>query len=185
MVSRHIVSRGCHYQLCDGDFWHVSPRAGSFLFNNAFLGEGVVMTISAINSVPGLEKVVSPYGIKAQNDSKEQEWERIRRMSYDKLPSRINGMYLFDNKETAITAAQAWFPGENRKLLEAQIIASSRVARADARLLDCTQEYWSRNAHKYWQGEITSEPFIEIIVEGSVYFPGWKSPPFGIGAGWR
>jgi hypothetical protein len=185
MVARHIVSRGYHYQLCAGDFLHVAPAADSILFNNVFLGEGVVMTISAINSIPGLEKAVSPYGVKAQNDPKEQEWERIRQMSYDKLPSRINGMYLFDDQQTAIAAAQKWFPNENRQLLEARIVENSRIARADAKWLDCTQEYWSRNAHQYWRGEFTLEPFTEVIVEGHVYFPGWKSRPFGVGAGWR
>jgi hypothetical protein len=33
---------------------------------------------------------------------------------------------------------------------------------------------------RYWRGEMTDNPMPEIFVDGGLYFPGWKSPPFGL-----
>jgi hypothetical protein len=32
----------------------------------------------------------------------------------------------------------------------------------------------------WWQGEMTAAPIREILVDGTVYFSGWREEPFGL-----
>jgi hypothetical protein len=32
----------------------------------------------------------------------------------------------------------------------------------------------------YWAGEMSADPIPEIIVHGTIFFPDWQRPPFGL-----
>jgi hypothetical protein len=118
------------------------------------------------------------------NVEKVNAWERVRQVVDKNLPTRQHALFLFDDEEMAVRAGQTWFPGEARLLVEARVGNSCRIHRADSCWLNCEPPQWDLNAERYWRGEMTPEPFPEIVVDGPVYFPGWEKPPFGIFAGW-
>jgi hypothetical protein len=107
----------------------------------------------------------------------------VRVAEYPHVPSRRGTIFLFDDLQFAERARDTWFPGEQRHLLEARIIKGSRVHRADAKWLDSTREHWEENARWYWSGDMTADPRPEVLIDGAVYFPGWRDPPFGRLAG--
>lgn len=165
--------------LYPGIFWHVSPQSGSPLFNNAFLGKGVVTTISAINKMPGMAGALTPYAMKVRTDPKEIVWERVRREINPRLPTRDGALFLVRNEEEAKNISAKWFPGENRHLLRAQIIIPSGFWCCDAQWLNANEEKWEQNAHRYWKSEMSDDPKREWLVDGAVYFLDWEKPPFG------
>jgi len=175
-----VICRGQPVRLLPQQFWHlVHPTAGLVL-NNAFLGEGFCSSMSVICRMPGLEKVGSPYGFKAKVDDKEQTWERVRTSEYPNLPSRCGAFFLFDDRQFAEQLRDRWFPGEDRIIVSVQIVEGSRVHRADAKWLDATPDRWEENARRYWSSEVTTDQRPEVLVDGAVYFPGWRDRPFGL-----
>jgi hypothetical protein len=162
-------------------YWHLTSATGSFLLHNARLGHGVCTSISAVRRA-GLEHAATEYGA-LLNVEKENAWERVRQVVDPNLPTRQHALFLFDDKAAADRALQTWFPNQERHLIEARVVTTARTHRADSHWLDCQQPQWDENAERYWRGEMTADPLTEIVVDGAVYFPGWKDPPFGIGAG--
>jgi hypothetical protein len=150
------------------------------MLHNVWLAEGICPSISTINRMPGLEKAASPYAIKAMSDAKEQIREATRLEVYAGLPSRKGAVFLFESGEQATSAMRNWFPKETRRLIEARIVEGAAIHVADARLLDCRESEWDANARKYWRGQMTASPFREVLVDGLVYFPGWRAKPFGL-----
>jgi hypothetical protein len=150
------------------------------MLHNVWLAEGIGTSIAMMSRTPGLERAVSPYAIKIMSDAKEQAWEAARLAVNAKLPSRKGAVFLFESEGQAAAAMQTWFPKETRTLIEARIVKGATVHVADTRLLDCRENEWDANARKYWQGEMTAAPFREVLVDGRVYFPGWRAKPFGL-----
>ena len=175
-----VECRGETYALLPGRCWHLT-HSNSNLLHNARLGGGKVQSVSVWNRSPEMEGgVCSPYSLKAMSDPKEQIWERVRLGMKRGLPSRQGAIYLFDNEKYAHEAMHSWFPGQTRTLVEARIALGSRVHAADARLLECVESDWEACAERYWQGEMKAAPIREILVDGTVYFPGWREEPFGL-----
>lgn len=177
-----VNCRGRDYVLRPELYWHLSAR-NALLLNNVFLAEGLCHSISQMNEMPGLERAVSPYGLKAQNDGKEQIWEAMRRKVDPRLPSRIGAVFLVGSEDWANRLNELWFPNERRLVLEARVIEGSEVHYGDARWLESPPEAWEANATLYWGGKLTKDILPETLVHGLVYFPGWRKAPFGVGAG--
>jgi hypothetical protein len=177
-----ITAHGRTYELRQERYWHLTPRHGAYLLHNAYVGQGICWSTSAVRREPGLGQAITMYGAFGNVD-KESAWERIRQVVDNNLPPRQHALFLFDDEAMVDHARQTWFPGQDRLLLEARIANGARVYRAESRWLDCHQPQWDENAARYWRGEMTANPFPEIVVDGPVYFPGWKQSPFGIGAG--
>lgn len=166
-----------HVELLDGEYWHlVDPD--SQLLGNAFLGKGLIASGSVMaRSIPGAG---SSYGLFNQHTRKERAWEDVRVQNYPQRPSRINALFLFDDRATALGANRDWFGGQ-RVALKARIVRGSNHFVADARSLDAANESaWITQATHYWAGIETSEPVHEVIVDGWVFFPEWQLPPFGV-----
>jgi hypothetical protein len=172
---RHILLPGC--------FWHLVHPGLGLVLNNAFLAEGLCTSISLMQRLPGGEGITSPYAIRAVTDEKEQIWEDARREHHQNLPSRIGAIFLFDDKDLAERAMRHWFPQERRLMVPARIVQGALIHRGDSRWLDGERGRWRDYAARYWAGEMTSDPLPEVLVDGHVYFPGWREPPFGKGEG--
>jgi hypothetical protein len=177
-----ITAHGRIYELRPERYWHLTPPYGSYLLNNAYVGQGICWSTSAVRREPGLGQAITKYGAFG-NVEKENAWERARQIVDRDLPPRQHALFLFDDEAMADRARQTWFPDQDRLLLDARIATGARVHRAESRWLDCDQPRWDENAGRYWRGEMTADPLPEIVVDGAVYFPRWKQPPFGVGAG--
>lgn len=173
-----VECRGQLHQLLPGEYWHLTHPNG-ILLSNVRLAEGIGTSISAINRIPGLELAVSRYAMRVMGDAKEQTWEAARLAIAPNLPSRKGAVFLFEGKDQAETAMQTWFPTETRTLIKARIVEGATIHVADARLLDGGEEDWHARARDYWQATMTATPFREVLVDGFVYFPGWRAEPFG------
>lgn len=174
-----VTCRGQTYHLMPEPFWHLSHPTAGFLLHNVPLAEGLCVTISEVNRLPDLESAISLYGLRAKSDEKEIVWEAVRSTLNPNLPGRRGAMFLFDNLKVARSAMLLWFPREQRDLLEARVVQGSRLHKADAKWLDCDRDRWKECARNYWSGAMTDDPVPEVLVDGAVYFPGWRSPPFG------
>jgi len=174
-----VKSDGQLYALESGTYWHLT-EPNRMMLHNAYLAEGMCHSISAISRMPGLESAVSPYALRTMSDHKEAAWETARISIDNHLPSRRGAIFLFNDEAVATEAMHLWFPKEVRCLVEARIVRGAKVHKADAKLLDCLEPKWTEHATKYWRGEATKAPLIEVLVDGTVYFPGWQRPPFGL-----
>lgn len=183
MTENIILCRGQSYELRPESYWHLAHPTAGFLFQNVALNEGICWSISAINCMPGLENAMSLYSLKVINDKKEKVWDRIRMDIDTELPSRKGAIFLFDSEEMALAVMAKWFPTETRHLLEVRVTKGGKIRRADAKWLDCDEDRWEENAYQYWAGNMMCDPIPEVLVEGAVYFPGWKRQPFGVGTG--
>ena len=176
-----ITARNVEYALLPSTYWHLTDE-NDFLLHNVFLGEGISMSVSAVRKIPGLQKATSPYAFfKADTDAKEAVWETVRLEKFNHLPSSSASFYLFDSEDTAIATNAKWFNGQ-RLIVQVRIVRGAQTHTADACLLDCENKRpeWGDYATRYWSGEMTQTPLAEVLVDGSLYFPDWKSKPFGL-----
>ncbi|MCH8203133.1 MAG: hypothetical protein IH996_08510 [Proteobacteria bacterium] len=175
-----VVCRGQTYNLLLDRYWHLSHPEAGFLLHNTVLSEGLCMSISAITRMPNMEFAVSLYAMKTMTDEKEKVWEEVQLENDEKLPSRCGAVFLFDDRGIATQMLGTWFRNEPRHLLEVRVVQGSKMHRADTKWLDCTNDRWRRNAQRYWAGEMTANPVPEVLVDGKVYFPGWREAPFKV-----
>jgi len=183
-------------------YWHLTPARGSFLLNNAHVGDGICWSVTAFRRKPALGQAIESLGLSLSElltfrrcrtrrrlarlhallhaitqvriVCQENAWERTRQLVDKNFPSRQHALFLFDDEGMADRARQTWFPNENRLLVETRIVVGARVHRADSLWLNCHPLQWGKNAERYWRGEMTADPLPEILVDGAVYFPGWK-----------
>jgi hypothetical protein len=176
-----ITAKGVNYALLEGTFWHVADPGWSMLFNNARNKEGLCPSVSLMNQVQGQEDIISPQSLKGQSDPRELIWERVWMETDDKLPTRNGSLFVVAKEEAARFICDHWFHGQNRHIIATRILRDSTMFEADANWLECTEKDWEDSARKYWAGEMSDQPFPELLVHGCVYFPDWKKPPFGLG----
>jgi hypothetical protein len=179
-AAETIVARGVERKLLPGTRWHLAHPQYMMLFHNVRNGEGVIPSISLAVGVPGQEDMVNPQIIEAQNDPKEQVWERVRKETDTSLPTRNGAFFVVSDAEAAETINQRWFYGDNRHLLATRVIEGSTVFEADASWLDSTEGQWEESARNYWTGKSSATPIRELLIHGAVYFPEWRKPPFGL-----
>ena len=172
-----VTANSNTYALLPDEFWHLIAE-GSHLPHNILVGKGVCGSTSVLARQPGLEAVSTMYGFQAQQDTKEQLWEGARLAEDENLPTRIGSFFLFESEQLANAANDNWYSKNKRQLVKARIVMPSRLHRADTVWLDCNdsdEATWRTNAEKYWRGEMTENPFPEVIVDGALYFPDWKT----------
>jgi hypothetical protein len=177
-----ITARNQTYDLRRECYWHLTPAQGSHLLHNAHNGQGICWSTSAIRRAEPDAAAVTFYGAFGNVDRRTlgSAFERPSTKTYrpGNTPS-----FLFDDKAMADRSLETWFPNEKRLLLDARVDTNARTQRADSRWLDCDATQWAENAERYWRGEMSEDPLPEIVVDGAVYFPGWKEKPFGFFAG--
>jgi len=171
-----IQANDKEYELLDFPFWHLVSKDGVFsdvFYHNVNLGEGILATVSLIAYSETINGFQTPYSFSRINDEKEMVFEQVRESLYPHLPSRFKSLYVFDLIETADKAKEEWFVNNQKDILECRIVDGSVLHRADATWLECSKPHWGENAKKYWSGETSDSPFIEVLVHGLVYFPKW------------
>lgn len=147
------------------------------MLHNTRLREGILPTGNILNGFLPSGTIISPYTFFNSQPRKEEAWESIRVNDFPDLPSRRDAIFLFENETDLENANQKWWPGEPRRSLQAVIIDGSLLHKADTSLLDCLEDAWESNARTYWSGDQTENPLFEVIVQGAIYFPEWKSFP--------
>lgn len=159
----------------DTPYWHLVK--GPWLFyHNVRLGKGAIFSISAvIETDPCITNAQTPYSSNRINDAKEMIFEKIRRNKFPNHPPRLKIFYVFDDSSLANRALIEWFPNENRIIHECRIIPGAIIHKVDAALLNASTDQWAKNAERYWKGEMTEQPFPEVLVHGGLYFPDWES----------
>jgi hypothetical protein len=162
--------------------WHLTDP-DSWLFHNVFLGKGWTRTVTAIAQEfgPGF---ATQYQISNSEPDKEDLWERIRLQVAPDAPSRMGSFYLFESEQDADVAMSKWFSGHHKIRLQVLTFPPSitTVHRADSKWLNHPRPEWENAARQYWSGATSSEPMVELIAQGSIFFPGWERPPFGLKA---
>lgn len=166
-------SAGNSYEIIPTIYYHLTQPT-SFMQHNARLNRGILFTNTAISELPGLAAVSSPYAIFNAQPQKEVVWERIRADHYPHEAPRINSLYCFENESDAEVAQLRWFANEGRLKVAVQATNNARISRADSCWLDCHETDWDAHARRYWAGEMTSDPSIEIIISGITYLPDWE-----------
>lgn len=172
----HVSCRGRDYSLQPGVFYHL---ADEILLWNVRLHEGLCPSVSVLNEAEAEHGFVTMYGAFRGQSAKERLWESIREADFPEVPTRQNGFFLFESGQAVQTAREEWFPHDPRPVVEVRIVTGSVVHRADARWLDAVQADWNEASRRYWTGDMTDDPRVEIILKGLVYFPGWREHPFG------
>jgi hypothetical protein len=151
---------------------------GKLLFNNVRCARGDLFSVSLLSDDENTANAASGYGGRARTDLKEQEFERIRKEHFQDRPSRINGLFVFDDLHTAECAAVRWFSTDPRIILEARLVVGASIHRGDAIWLDRAElGDWIQCASAYWDGQLTDDPLIEVVVKGRVFFPRWEEFP--------
>jgi hypothetical protein len=179
-ITETIVARSHAYSVGLRPYWHLIGSGGGILLHNVRNHEGICWSMSVVRTVPDLQDVFTMYGKFNPSPEKEKVWEEARLTINPALPTRMHSFFLFDDETIANRANDSWFAGQNRLKVEARVTVGARTHRADGRWIeDSDAGRWRFNAEQYWRGEMTSNPLAEIIVEGAIYFPGWKKPPFG------
>ena len=164
-------------------YWHVVPTAGvnaMIFYNNVMVHKGALLSVSAgIQAEPHLQNAHTPYSFSRLNDEKEMVFEQIRRTEFSSKPPRLKSLYLFDNYTLVERALAEWFPNERKNVHECRILidGNCNVHKADTVWLNSQPTDWERCARNYWEGNLSDNPFPEIIVDGAIYFPAYETIP--------
>lgn len=168
-------------EISETPYWHLVPNKGSdamMFYNNVMIGKGVIGSISAlIKTHPDLEGIQTPYSLSRLGDAKEAAFESVRKLIYPEHPSRLKSFYLFDDYNIVEKALNDWFSNEQKTIHECRVISGSVIHKADATWLNCSSDNWEENANKYWSGIMSDNPFPEVIIHGSIYFPTFMTFP--------
>lgn len=165
---------GGMHQLTDNAYFHWADESAT-LCHNAKLGRGVTMSVSAMVAVSGIAGFTTPYAAMGPEKEKEAVWEAVRSADFAYKPTRDRAFFCFANKETAQVAKARWFPEARKTLLQVRMTSSTAVCYADSRWLDCAKPEWVSASRNYWMGLETTDPLIEVIACGPLYFPEWES----------
>jgi len=165
-------------EVIDTPYWHLIPEHGGLFYNNVRVGKGALLSVTAgIQAEPHLENAQTPYSLNTIHDAKERVFEEIRLKHYPTCPPRLKTLYVFDDPDIAERARAEWFRDEPKIVHECRILAGSVVHRADSIWLNCPRSDWQACAHRYWRGDVSENPFPEVLVHGALYFPDWQTFP--------
>jgi hypothetical protein len=174
-----IVTYRAIEEIDETTYWHLVPASGlgaQMFFNNAIVGKGLVHSVSFMVELDSnLANAQTPYSMGTTETEKERVFEDIRLARFSSLPSRLKAFYVFPSIEIAQRAQREWFASDPKIPVRAWIAQGSKIHTADAQLLRGSRGSWTSNAERYWFGHMTDEPFPEVLVHGSLYFPDWKS----------
>lgn len=107
----------------------------------------------------------------AQELLKEYIFEEVRKAEFTSAPSRKKCMFLFEpSPDPWLYLSKLGLMPTERRLIEVEPIAhQSSVMPVDSRHLDCNMEVYAsivEHARRYWSGSTTSNPTIEVLLEG-------------------
>ena len=174
-----INIKGALEEIEEKPYFHLVPSItttfGHIFYNNLKVGKGLIVAISkAIESEPQLRNAQSGYSLFHLNKEKENVFEEIRKADFPEKPSRMKALFVFESQKDAERAQMKWFANEDRKIHLAWIRKGAKIHVGDSNWLNCEQNRWQKNAERYWKEEKSTDPFIELVVHGYLYFPDWE-----------
>jgi hypothetical protein len=102
--------------------------------------------------------------------AKELLFEEVRVQDFPSLPSRRSAIFLFPSTEEPVSFMERMkFVAADRTVVEIEPLPTARIHRADANQLNCnglSRTEQKRDAALYWQGSVTREPVIEVLLDG-------------------
>ena len=189
-VGKTVFVKNVEWNLSAKEFWHIVPvetdlveasieaRSGAILgdlcmtLNNIYLKERLFALEMLLEGKDTLQRG------KSQN---EIIFEQIRASDFSDKPCRYKCVYLFKNQDDAKHKNARWF-GDRRKIIKCYIVlvAPLLLFEADSNHISMLEEPMQPEevgeiARKYWNGEITRNSCVEILVNGVLYFPEWRS----------
>ncbi|PLK49559.1 hypothetical protein C0V76_03735 [Uliginosibacterium sp. TH139] len=102
-------------------------------------------------------------------------FEEIRSARYPTCPPRLKSLYVFDDYALVERALREWFQNERKVVRECRLLVGAVTHKADTAWLNAHPAQWAQFAERYWVGEMTDNPFPEVLVHGALYFPEWES----------
>jgi len=161
----------------DKPYWHMVGTPWLF-YSNVQVGKGALLSVSAgIEAEPHIHNAQTPYSFARREDEKEELFEKIRQTKYPHCPSRLKTLYVFDDYALVQRSLTEWFPNENKTVYECRVLSGAVIHKADAVWLNSFPHEWVANAENYWGGQMSENPFPEVLVHGALYFPGWEHFP--------
>jgi hypothetical protein len=161
-------------EIRDQVYWHLVPPSGfnvDMFKNNVRVGKGALLSVSVgIAAEPHLENAQTLYSLSRIEDLEERLFEEVRRKNFPHLPPRIKTLYVFDEYSLAERAQAEWFQNDPKEVHECRIIKGSNFFRADTIWLNGSQDQWQERVSRYWNGEMSDNPFIEVLVHGALCF---------------
>ena len=162
-------------------YWHLVPSSGVYaeiFCHNVHIGKGALLSVSAgIEAEREIENAQTGYSLAHRNDEKERVFEEVRGESFPARPSRLKALYVFDDESFSKRAQQEWFADETKVAHECHALARSIIHHADTFWLNAHPDQWRDYANKYWSGEMSENPFPEVLIHGALYFPYWQQLP--------
>lgn len=179
MPSIINIHSGFKLSILEQPFWHLVQAEYAWVFhNNVRVGCGALASVSAlIHADPSMAGGRTPYSFSRRDDSKERLLERVRSERFAALPTRLKSLFVFDDCSLVERAQHEWFSDSPKLVYECRVAEGAITHRADAQLLNAQSDGWEENANLYWSGSMTAQPFPEILVRGTLYFPNWQSFP--------
>jgi len=159
----------------DQPHFHVTDPAKDWMFRNSlYVGRGNLTAAAAtrlLNS--NLDAVISLYEAFTSEREKEEVFECVRSNDFPDQPSRLGCLFLFKEPETAKRCNEKWWGGRG-VIHEARIVSARNVGVFDAHHLDVPAAEYETAARRYWNGENTDEPVLEVLLVGTMYIAEWK-----------
>lgn len=179
-----ITHNECLWTISREIFWHVAPteidlstaikdKANNRLcmsLNNIYLGKGFFDLPRLLESKSTLQRAKSP---------NEEIFEEIRVAEFAQKPCRYRCVYLFKSRQDAENKNIEWFYNKG-KILKCHVVLAQpySIFEADLNHISMISEFDSPDnvreiARKYWEGDLTIDKNIEVLVDGIIYFPDW------------
>lgn len=139
-----------------------------------FIDEGELVEFIEFNNNNGIRVFDKGYYLW------EYIFEKIRRNEFDKIQSRIDAFYLFENTKDCNEYIKTHKGGGI--ICEVDILNEENIFRADMNLIDETTFEWTieeanNQARKYWRGELSENPTMEILFKGKCKLKKNKTAP--------
>jgi hypothetical protein len=155
-------------------FFHaVDPMDGIFC-HNIKITAGRLHAMSYVrDAIPSMVGCTSMYEAFNVEQEKEEVFETIRIHEFSNAPPRKGAIFLFATKEDANAANVEWWHSQ-RVILQAEVVEARRAGAFDARQLNSARNNWEAAARTYWSKQMSTQPKIEILVDGVVQLKGWE-----------
>jgi hypothetical protein len=149
-------------QMCD--IHHVIPVSGQKRSSRNFL---VATTLS--NFLAGLWPIIFTTLLIPTSACSEMEFENIRREQYANRPSRTRCIWLTDNLDQAVYWRKRLGKDDRTRIVRVEI--DGTLHQADGRHLCADSSSLPElraAAQSYWEGKLSTNPEIEILLEGAM-----------------
>jgi hypothetical protein len=154
--------------------YHAIDKTDFILLNNMEVMKGTIPSASFTNALAGISGAVSMYQVANRHQDKESVFESVRQAEFPDAPSRLGAIYCFVSEDDANKANANWWNNAREIVaVEARDIIAMGVY--DSKQLDAPQSDWEEAARRYFSGEHTAEPVLEVVICGRIHIYDWEN----------